>query len=273
MNNRRYLTYLLIAFILTNCSHPNNDSRETAETPVATRVNANTILYKVLDTIPHDTIAFTEGLEYYDGKLYESTGKYGETSIRQIDPKDGKIISKVENKNKELFGEGITHFNKKLYQLTYQSHEVLIYNQDDLQHPISKLHWPKEGWGLTHDDTSLIVSDGSTRLYYVKPETFSVIKTLEVNRNGEEMDKLNELEFIDGFIYANRWYDDKIYKIDPKTGNIIGEMHFEGLLEHFSPRFQKNEEDVLNGIAWNEKAKLMYVTGKNWPVIFTIQLD
>lgn len=273
MSGRCYLTYLIIVFVLISCDHGRQNNRKIEEGQETTAITAKTIIFNVLDTFQHDQGAFTEGLEYYKGKLYESTGKFGETSIRQIDPATGQIITKVVCGDNTIFGEGITYFKGSLYQLTYQNHQVLVYKDSDLQHPILKLNWPKEGWGLTHDSTSLILSDGSTTIYYLRPEDVSITKTLNVMYNDRALDKLNELEFIDGFIYANRWYDDKIYKIDTLTGNVVGEMHFEGLLEHYMPTYIRNEEDVLNGIAWNEREGQMYVTGKNWPIGFKIQIQ
>jgi len=266
--------FYFFASVLFACN-PSQNSNNAAidESDTASSIPAPaTIIFTVVDTIHHDKDAFTEGFEYYRGKLVESTGEYGKTSIRIYNPASGAVEQVIKNKDKSIFGEGITHLKGKLYQLTYREHKVFVYDEHNLQQPLKVLTWPKEGWGLTNDGTNLLLSDGTSTLYYIKPDDFTVIRTLSVNSNEGLLDQLNELEFIDGYIYANRWHDDTIYKIDPQTGYVVGRMHFEGMLAHYLPNIIRGEEDVLNGVAWDDQEKMMYVTGKNWPIQFKVKL-
>lgn len=261
------ISLLIFGISCTSSDRSTENEKDESKVPIPA-----TLLYDIVDTIRHDTQAFTEGFEFYQGKLYESTGQYGKTAIRVIDTASGRLISQVKNPDMRIFGEGISHVNHKLYQLTYQSHQVFVYDEDNLHQKVAELSWPKEGWGLSHDSTSLLLSDGSATIHYIRPEGFTVIKTLSIQDRNGAVDQLNELEFINGFIYANRWHHDQILKIDPATGYVVGELHFEGILEQYAPSFHRGEEDVLNGIAWDQENRVMYVTGKNWPLIFKVKL-
>lgn len=234
--------------------------------------NPITIKYQVVDTMAHDTTAFTQGLEFHGTRLYESTGQYGNTSIRILNPETGTIDKLIVNSDKTIFGEGITILNNKLYQLTYQNHLAFVFDLQNLEQPLQTLSWPKEGWGMTNDGEHLLLSDGSSTISYVKPGDFTVNRTLEVRDSRGYIDKLNELEYVDGFLYANRWQDNKIYKIDLSTGYVVGLIHLEGIMELYKPDFIKGSEDVLNGIAWHQSDSLLYVTGKNWPLLFKLSL-
>lgn len=262
------------AFMLVACNNHQQNTETTSEDNSSDTGEAipapATLIFNVADTIHHDNDAFTEGFEFHDGKLVESTGEYGKSSIRIYNPKGGSTEKRIPIKDSKIFGEGITFFRGKLYQLTYREHQVLVYDEKNFNQPIQRLTWPKEGWGMTNDGSNLLVSDGSSNLYYVKPEDFSVVKTLAVNSAEGAIDQLNELEFVDGYIYANRWHEDAIYKIDPNTGYVVGKMHFEGMLEHYLPSIIRGEEDVLNGIAYDKQEKMLYLTGKNWPITFKV---
>ncbi|QNL50189.1 glutaminyl-peptide cyclotransferase [Olivibacter sp. SDN3] len=263
---------LIITLSPIACNTKRTDTNDLDDTYRITAPNPVTLLYDIVDTIPHDTSAFTEGFEYHNGSLFESTGEYGSTSIRKINPENGKTIERFSNNDQKIFGEGITLFDGKLYQLTYQTNQVFVYNQKDLNRSVAELRWPKEGWGLCNDGEYLLLSDGSSTISYVDPDNFKLIKTLSVNDHSGAVDQLNELEYIDGYIYANRWHHDKIYKIDPASGYVVGMMHLEGLIQQYAPHFEQDTEKVLNGIAWDHTHEIMYLTGKNWPLIFKVKL-
>jgi glutamine cyclotransferase len=227
--------------------------------------------YTVISQYPHDTSSFTEGLEFYNGKLYESGGDYESSRLQITDAKTGKIEKQHKMGTAEIFGEGITVLNGKLYQLTYTTHTVYVYDIKDITKPIKTLSWPGEGWGLTNDGTNLILDAGNNNLYFVDPETFAVRKTVPVNDNAGPVQQINELEYVDGFIYANVWMTDRIIKIDPQTGNVVADMTMQNLLKPGDSI--PNRTDVLNGIAYNKDTKTFFITGKRYPKIFEIRLN
>lgn len=238
------------------------------------------ITFRVDSVYPHDSFAFTQGLEYYKGKLFEGTGhpdRIHKTSLRIVDIKTGKPEKEYITPDSTIFGEGITIFRNKIYQLTWQSHIIVIYNLNDITHPISTYPWNYDGWGLTNDGTNLISSDGSSKLYYMVPDEFKkemkITKILTVSDNNGELDSLNELEYITGYIFANRWYNDHIYKIDPTNGHVVGVIDFTGLLHQYDPKDPVGEEAVLNGIAYDSTARKLFITGKDWPKLFEITLN
>jgi glutamine cyclotransferase len=233
-------------------------------------------MYKVVSVYPHDSGAFTQGLEYYGNKLYESTGEYNRSSLRLVDLKTGKVEKSYLNPDKSVFGEGITIFNNRIYQLTWQNHKVYVYPLD-FSRPVDSLNWNREGWGATNDGKNIIISDGSSKLFFVQPDekskNFKVNKILTVADNRGEVDSLNELELINGSIYANRWYTNEIIKIDTSTGYVTGAMNLTGLLHQYDPTAKFEDGAVLNGIAYDSATKKMYITGKDWPRLFEIQLQ
>lgn len=233
------------------------------------------INYTVVNVYPHDTRAFTQGLVHYNNKLYEGTGLKGESTLRIVDYKTGTVQKKIDMEQ-SLFGEGITILKDTLYQLTYQEHLILIYTAKDLK-LIRKAYWPSEGWGLTHNGTSLIVSDGSDKLYFLRPSDFKLEKVLNVNNNAGPVYKINELEYINGFVYANQWETDNILKIDPATGFVVGIMDFKDILKkvaNINYDVQEREEgSVLNGIALDETTGNLFITGKRWPKLLEIKLN
>ena len=236
------------------------------------------ITFSVDSVYPHDPKAFTQGLQFYKGKLYEGTGEYEESTLRIVDPRTGNVEKKYLIPDTSIFGEGITIFKNKIYQLTWQSHKIFVYNLDDITHPIKTLSWFSEGWGITNDGNSLIISDGITdKIYYALPDEekneMKVIKTLSVADNTGSMDNLNELEFINGYIYANRWQTDDILKIDTAKGNVVGKLDLKGLLFQYAPGTKLESGAVLNGIAYDSTTKKLYITGKDWPKMFEIHLN
>jgi glutamine cyclotransferase len=216
--------------------------------------------YTVVNTYPHDRAAFTQGLLYLDGVLYESTGLNGRSSLRKVELKTGKVLQQV-NVPDQFFAEGLAQLNGKLYQLTWQARTGFIYDLKTFD-PAGQFFYQSEGWGLTTDGKSLILSDGSDQIRYLEPLTFAVQRTISVKENGQPVSNLNELEFIKGEIYANIWQTDRIVRIDPATGNVLRDYDLSGLL---LPQDRDATTDVLNGIAYDPDGDHLYVTGKLWP--------
>lgn len=223
--------------------------------------------YSVVSSMPHDTKAFTEGLVIHDGKLYESTGE-SESWIGVVDISTGIAERKVELSS-EYFGEGITILNEKVYQLTWKHKKGFVYNLNTFK-LWQEFTYNTEGWGLTHDGTNLIMSDGTNKLQYLDTATLALTKTLTVKYKNETVNSLNELEYIDGFIYANVWQTNRIAKIDPATGEVKGFLDLSALVRQAG--LSNGAVDVLNGIAWHPGTKSMLVTGKYWPFIYVIKL-
>ena len=230
-----------------------------AATPVHT--------YRIKNTYPHDPSAFTQGLVYRDGILYESTGLRGRSSVRRVSLETGNILSQT-SLLPEFFGEGIAVFGDRIYQLTWTTGVGFIYDKKTLA-LLQEFRYGIEGWGMTHDGKFLIVSDGSATLYYWDPQTFREAKRLSVTAGGKPVTNLNELEFVEGEIYANIWQQDRIARISPETGEVTGWIDLKGLL---APADRHGVEDVLNGIAYDPAKKRLFVTGKLWPKLFEIEI-
>jgi glutamine cyclotransferase len=223
--------------------------------------------YKVVKTYPHDWRSYTQGLVYEDGFLYEGTGLYGQSAIYKRDLQTDKTIKMLRLPDK-YFGEGITIFGDKLIQLTWQSHVGFVYQKDTFT-PLSEFKYPMEGWGLTHDGKRLILSDGTPTLRFLDPNTYAETGRIEVRDQGRPVKSINELEFIDGSVYANIWQTDRIAIIDPKTGRITGWIDLSGL---YTPPANDDGDCVLNGIAYLPQTKHLLVTGKLWPRMYEIGL-
>jgi glutamine cyclotransferase len=223
--------------------------------------------YAVVNEYPHDVKAYTQGLQYVDGWLYEGTGNYGTSSLRKVDLETGKV-ELTRMMDPSLFGEGITVMGERVYQLTYKSQVGFIFDKSSFEE-IQKVYYQnKEGWGLTHNGEELIMSDGTHVIYFLDPEMFTINRQIEVYNHVGKVDSLNELEYIDGKIWANRYYSDEIVIIDPKTGKVEGRINLKGILKSGDRR---PNTDVLNGIAWDEESKRLFVTGKYWPKLFEIR--
>ncbi len=220
--------------------------------------------YEIVATIPHEPTAFTQGLAIHDGRLYESTGQYGESTLRRLELATGRVEKQIALSS-AYFGEGITIFGERLYQLTWQNNLALVYDVETFDR-VGAYRYDGEGWGLTHDGTHLIVSDGSAAIRFHNPETFEVVRRLVVLADGQPVGSLNELEYINGEIWANLWYQDRIARISPETGAVLGWIDLSGLY----PRSRRASEDVLNGIAYDAETDRLYVTGKNWPWLYQI---
>ena len=223
--------------------------------------------YRVVHAYPHDQQAFTQGLVYTDGHLYESTGLTGHSSLRMEDLETGRILQFHEVPSR-YFAEGLTDWGSTLIQLTWESHIAFIYDRFSFR-VLKTFHYDGEGWGLTHDSKNLILSDGTATLRFFDPATFNEVRRLTVKDHGAPVTQLNELEFIHGQIYANIWHSDRIARISPATGKVLGWIDLSGLL----PANQRSsEEAVLNGIAYDAVHDRLFVTGKLWPKIFEIKV-
>ena len=224
--------------------------------------------YTILAEYPHDTSAFTQGLVYHDGYIYEGTGLYGASTVRRVRLDDGQILQLLALPE-QYFGEGITIVDDKIIQLTWQQNTGFVYDRETFA-LIDQFTYPTEGWGLTYDGTYLIMSDGSSILTYLEPHTFQPVKKLEVKSNTGPVRYLNELEYIDGVIYANIWLTDTIVLIAPENGRVIAWIDFSNLRKHLQADPQ--DIDVLNGIAYKPDTDELLVTGKLWPTIFGVRL-
>lgn len=223
--------------------------------------------FEVVAQYPHDATAFTQGFTFYKGSFYEGTGRQGQSSLRQLDPKTGTVVRKVDLAA-EFFGEGITVVGNEVIQLTWVSHIGFVYRLSDF-HELRTFQYPGEGWGLTTDGHDLFMSDGSAEIRVLDAGTFSEKRRIKVRDEGKPIDQLNELEFVEGEIFANIWHSDRIARISPHTGEVVGWIDLTGLL---GPFYQREPEAVLNGIAYDRDGKRLFVTGKLWPKIFEIRV-
>ena len=223
--------------------------------------------YEIVNRYPHDPLAYTEGLIIQDGFLYESTGLYGQSSLRKVDLKTGQVLQQ-QSLEQRFFGEGLTQFRGKLYQLTWKEHTGFIYNLDDFS-PLGTFSFPTEGWGLTTDGHYLILSDGSSQITYLDPETFQTVKSISVTLESQPVENLNELEYIDRFIFANVYLTDHILCIEPQTGVVVSVIDLSGLQPAQNAAIPG---EVLNGIAYDAQSGQLFVTGKNWPYLYEIRL-
>ena len=223
--------------------------------------------YKIVNTFSHDPNAFTQGLVWENGYLYEGTGLAGRSTLRKVELETGKVVQSI-NLPAKYFGEGITIFKDKIIQLTYLSNVGFVYDKDSFE-LLREFNYPNEGWGITHDGKRLITSDGTPTLYFLDPQTFEKVSTIDVYHNGKLLWDLNELEFIDGRIYANIWKTGQIAIIEPKTGQVTALVELKGLL---AGRDRSRNVGVLNGIAYDQVNHRLFVTGKFWPKLFEIKL-
>jgi glutaminyl-peptide cyclotransferase len=224
--------------------------------------------YQIIHTYPHDPKAFTQGLIYVDGHLYESTGLNGRSSLRMVNLTSGEVLQKRDLPD-EYFGEGLTDWGSALIQLTWTNHKAFVYDRFSFS-PQRTLTYDGEGWGLTHDDAHLILSDGTPYLRFLDPDSFHVVRRLRVvDESGRGVDNLNELEYIHGEIYANIWQTDQIVRISPRTGKIAGRIDLAGIIDK---RELQGDGAVLNGIAYDSAGDRLFVTGKLWPKLFEIKV-
>jgi glutamine cyclotransferase len=225
--------------------------------------------YRILNVYPHDIHAYTQGLIYEDGFLYEGTGQYNESSLRKVNIKTGEPL-RVLNLSGEIFGEGITIFGSRIFQLTYKYQVGFVYDKESFERLQKVYYENKEGWGLTNDESQLIMSDGSNLIYFMDPEYFTENSRVEVYDEKGPVEKLNELEYINGKIYANIYGSDEIVVIDPKSGAVVAKINFKGILPE---KDRHNRIDVFNGIAYDTDNQTLLVTGKYWPKLFEVKLS
>lgn len=222
--------------------------------------------YEIVNAYPHNDSAFTQGLVFEDGFFYEGTGLFGESTIRRVDLRSGNI-NQIYCLSADLFGEGITIFEDKIIQLTWKNNVGFVYNKDTFE-LLQKFVYFTEGWGLTHNNSALIMSDGSATLYFLDPQTFQIINQVDVHDNEGPVTMLNELEYVNGSVYANIWLEDTIAIINPQTGNVTGWIDLSSLKDLVN----QTTRDVLNGIAYDPNENRLFVTGKNWSKLFEIKL-
>jgi glutaminyl-peptide cyclotransferase len=225
--------------------------------------------YRVIKTYPHDRSAFTQGLEYRDGYLYEGTGLAGRSSVRKVDLATGRVIQRYDVPP-PFFGEGITVFNKQIIELTYTTQTGFVYDKDNFTRgPVRNFSYPGEGWGLTNDGKQIYMSDGSSEIRVWDPATLKELRRITVKDGSSAVTQLNELEFVRGEIYANIWREDRIARISPADGRVLGWIDLTNLV----PKSERPDPDaVLNGIAYDAAGDRLFVTGKLWPTIFEIKV-
>jgi glutamine cyclotransferase len=223
--------------------------------------------FAIVAAYPHDTSAFTQGLAYRDGFLYEGTGREGQSSLRKIRLETGEIVQQV-NLEPDLFGEGITLLKDKVIQLTWKSEIGFVYDLNNF-HQLRRFSYSGEGWGLATNGRELFMSDGTPEIRVLDGETFQEKRRLKVHDGSTSVDQLNELEFVEGQIFANIWHSNRVARISPQTGEVVGWIDLTGLL---SPMYRLDPEAVLNGIAYDPVRKRLFVTGKLWPRVFQIRL-
>lgn len=274
----RFYILLLFALLLFSCNGSSPALVDgTSSTGSGSDIEMSSKIpvsgFDVIKEYKHDSKAFTQGLIYHNGFLYESTGQRGRSSLRKVEFETGKVLQK-HDVPREYFAEGLTLFNNKLYQLTWQAEKGFIYNLDDFK-LLSEFRFSGEGWGLTNDGTNLILSDGTHVIRFINPETFETIRTIVVkDENGQPLFQINELEYIKGEIWANIWQSEKIGKpnhiarISPEDGKLLGWINFDGI----SNDSRRSEENTMNGIAYDEAGDRIFVTGKYWKKLFEIKL-
>lgn len=234
----------------------------------AAAISGRPYTYQIVHTSPHDPKAFTQGLIYVDGHLYESTGLNGRSTLRMVDLTTGQVLQKHDLPS-EYFGEGLTDWGGTLIQLTWKAHTAFVYDRFSFR-VLKTFHYDGEGWGLTHDSAQLIMSDGTSYLRFLDPNSFKVERRIQVrDDSGHPVDDLNELEFIHGEIYANVWHSDVILRISPQTGKVLGVIDLSGII---NKRELPGGDAVLNGIAYDAANNRLFATGKLWPSLFEIRI-
>ncbi|HEX6279339.1 MAG TPA: glutaminyl-peptide cyclotransferase [Pyrinomonadaceae bacterium] len=268
-----------LIFLLAVSSFSCGNSTAVNNPPINKAANASTVVapvydFQIVNEYPHDAKAFTQGLEYHDGFLYEGTGgKHGDdffSSLRKVEYKTGKVLQQ-HDVPREYFGEGITILGDKIYQLTWREMTGFVYNLSDFK-LVREFRYSGEGWGLTNDGTNLYMSDGTHIIRVVDPETFKTTRTIVVNdESGRPIMKLNELEMVNGEIWANIWQSGWILRIDPQSGKLLGRIDINKLAEDVQDREEK--ADVLNGIAYDKQGDRLFITGKLWTKLYEIKVS
>lgn len=267
---RRILPIILCATLMA-CSterSPEDKPPMTSELHRTMATPVQTLSFSIVRTLPHDVDAFTQGLVIHNGEFIESTGQNGQSTIRRVEISTGRI-KRLEKLEGRYFGEGVTVLNGRAYMITWLSQTGFIFDPSTLRR-LDNFSYAGEGWGLTNDGTRLILSNGSNTLSVINASTYAVERSITVTMNGSPVSQLNELEWIDGQIWANVWQTERLVRIDPATGNVTAIVDLTGILPSSA---RSSKTDVLNGIAYDSKTKALYVTGKNWPWVFQITVQ
>lgn len=277
MPGKHLLFVALAAMLASGCNNPTTETpanNGTATSQPDDRIPI-AIPYSIVNVYPHDPTAFTEGLEYHEGFLYESTGRYGRSDLRKVELKTGKVV-RSQKMEPQYFGEGLTLLDNKIYQLTYREGKCFVYGLETWKQervlPVST----QEAWGMCNNGTHLLFDDGTNLIHFIDPKTNTEVKTLKVTDEHGPVQELNELELINGYLYANLWRTETILKIDTSTGYVVGRADLTGLRESqgiLRAGGDPNGPDVLNGIAYDATGNRIFVTGKNWPKMIEIKLD
>ena len=262
-----------IFLLLVSCG--SGKEEKTEETRTSPQIEAESpkmdvkqYKLKVVNIFHHDSVAFTQGLQYVNGWLYESTGLYGHSSLRKVDLKTGKIMRRLDL-SPNYFGEGCAVYNNKIYQITWMNSVCFVYDLATFN-KINEFHYPGEGWGITLVDGKFAMSDGTSNLRFYSPDNFQLINNLAVTNSGKPVHNINELEYIEGEIWANIWQCDSIIKINPKTGAINGWIDIKPLRNYLD---LNDFPDVLNGIAYDSVTKRIFLTGKFWSQMFEVKVE
>jgi glutaminyl-peptide cyclotransferase len=257
----------ILCAILLGCTENKDDVRASPDAKPSQQAPVEQLSYTLVRRLAHDNNAFTQGLEIYKGAFLESTGQYGSSSIRKVEIATGKVLKKLSVDDK-FFGEGITQLNNSVYMVTWLNQQGLIFDAATLRQTGS-FRYSGEGWGITNDGKYLYMSNGTSVITVLDPSTWTIVRTIPVTLDGMAVSLLNELEWVDGEIWANVWQSDRVVRISPTSGSVTGVLDLTGLL----PQNERTPStDVLNGLAWSSTSKTLYVTGKNWPAVFELSL-
>jgi glutaminyl-peptide cyclotransferase len=271
LTGRRVAVFFVLATISIQVSGQAARARSATPGKATTKSirasSAPQLAYKVVNSFPHDPTAFLQGLVWHDGVLYESTGLHGQSTLRRVRLKSGKVTKSISLAD-DLFGEGLALVENQLIQLTWQSHRGFVYDRETFA-LVREFTYDTEGWGLTYDGADLILSDGTSTLTYLDPHSFAPVRKLTVTWDGQPVVNINELEFIEGEIWANVWQTDFIIRIDPSTGQVNSFLDLKGIL---LPDVPRGSDAVLNGIAYDAQNKRIFVSGKRWPRVFEIRI-
>lgn len=264
----RSKTLLAIVFVFSvGCDQEDKSKKNGSQNTKPQPAIARELKYEVVNSFPHDPKAFLQGLLWHDGYFYESTGRYGESTLRKVDVQTGNVLKKTDLPS-DLFGEGLALAGDRLVQLTWKSKRGFVYDLATFEKK-QEFTFDTEGWGITYDGKNFIMSDGSDTLFFLDPQSFQVTRKLNATMDNNRIFQLNELEYIEGEIWSNVWQQDLILRIDPSTGHVTSFLNMRDLLP---ANLRTGSEDVLNGIAYDAKTKRIFVSGKLWPRIFEIKV-
>lgn len=269
---KKFLAITFAALIFIACADDTTEDGNNGTASISNNVPPPANLnYNIVGSYPHDTSSYTQGLIWQNNSLYESTGIEGQSRLMKVDLKDGKAQKSISI-DPSVFGEGITMLGDKIYELTWQSHIVYVYDAKTFK-KIKEFNWEHEGWGITHNGKDLIISTGDSNLYFVDPETFKLLRIVGVTDQNGPVGNLNELEYVNGSVFSNIYLTDYIIKIDPNNGHVTGKLDLSGLLEKSGKQVNKEDGLVLNGIAFDSARNSFYITGKKWPLLYEIKLN